>query len=334
MLELLLLLLDAPEALSRARIFDAIPAYRTVKRAAGERKFERDKKDLRELGVPLAESSADAGVSAYSVDREAYELPEVDLDEEERAALVLAAEAVRATEGLVYRDLVDEALHKLVFERGRGVGADLPPNLAVAMPPRRGGRTMRKLVGQLAGATEGRKRVRITYASRGDDPTDREVDPHALVFRGGDWLLVGHCHLRRATRTFRVDRMGRVRVAARPGTPDFERPDAETLALSLTSSPWAFDAGTTQSVDVVLEIGPERRWAADEDFGEGAAREPRAEGWTRVSFRSGNLDYVVTRVLDGAVHLRVVAPEELRARVIQSAQAVADLYPAPGRPSS
>ena len=91
-LELLLLLLNADGPLPRSEIFAAIPGYRTGKPAAGERKFERDKKDLRELGVPLEEVDPDE--HSYAVRRRAYALPPVDLDAEERAALLLAAEAV------------------------------------------------------------------------------------------------------------------------------------------------------------------------------------------------------------------------------------------------
>jgi predicted DNA-binding transcriptional regulator YafY len=70
-------------------------------------------------------------------------------------------------------------------------------------------------------------------------------------------------------------------------------------------------------VDVVLDIGPERAWMAGEEFGEGATREQLGDGWTRVRFMSGNPDYVVARVLDGAGQLRVVSPSELRERVLR-----------------
>jgi hypothetical protein len=55
LLELLLLVFDADRPLSHAEIYDAIPAYRTTT-PADEGKFERGKKDLRELGIPMEES--------------------------------------------------------------------------------------------------------------------------------------------------------------------------------------------------------------------------------------------------------------------------------------
>ena len=57
LLRLLLLLLDAGVPMSRAEIFERIRAYQTKKPEAGERKFERDKDDLRTLGVIIEESN-------------------------------------------------------------------------------------------------------------------------------------------------------------------------------------------------------------------------------------------------------------------------------------
>ncbi len=37
--------------------------------------------------------------------------------------------------------------------------------------------------------------------------TERAFDPYGLVYRAGCWYAVGHCHLRRDLRTFRLDRV-------------------------------------------------------------------------------------------------------------------------------
>jgi proteasome accessory factor B/proteasome accessory factor C len=131
-LQLLLMLIGAGRPVSRAEIFEAIAAYRTKVPAAGERKFERDKKELRELGVPIEEPEEDP--NTYQVRRRAYELPELHLEEDERAALALAAEALACWEGLAYRDLVEEALRKLSYATGLTGPAKAPPHLAVALP--------------------------------------------------------------------------------------------------------------------------------------------------------------------------------------------------------
>jgi predicted DNA-binding transcriptional regulator YafY len=202
--------------------------------------------------------------------------------------------------------------------------------MTIALPSRSHASGPRKMVAALTQALELRKRVTLRYRPSDDEPTERAVDPYGLVYSGGDWLLIGHCHLRNAPRTFRVDRVDKLKVAGKPGTPDFERPHDWDLSTYVQRSPWVFQAGASGDLDVVLDVGPERSWVADEDFGPRATREvlpaEGGESWTRVRFRSGNPDYIVTRVLDGVGHLRVVAPDELRERVRATAAAVGALY--------
>lgn len=131
-----MLLLDAEGPVARAEIFQRIPAYRTAKPATGDRKFERDKDELRVLGVSLVqEREAVDGKeeAAYLVSRRSYGMRAVELDDEERIALILAAEARRGSDGLVYRELVDDALRKLTFDSGK---PPPPGQLAISMPTR------------------------------------------------------------------------------------------------------------------------------------------------------------------------------------------------------
>jgi proteasome accessory factor B len=330
-LSLLMLLLDEQRPVSRTEIFQLIPGYKNVGREAAERKFERDKDELRALGVPLVQEQERLDgkeESVYRVSRRSYGMRSVRLDDEERIALILAAEALRGSEGLVYRELVDDALRKLTFDSGK---PRMPVQLAISLPTRDEGKRMRRNLEVIGHGVEARKRLTLTYES-GGQTTVREVDPYAAVYVGGNWQLVGHCHLREQPRTFRVDRIRKLKIAPRPGTPDFERPPGFDPHTYVQRSPWVFQSGESDlAMDVVLDIGPERAWMVDEDFGPSATREALGvdvaggEGWTRVSFRSGNPSYILTRVLDAAGHLRVAAPADLRARVREIAGCVARL---------
>jgi proteasome accessory factor B len=335
-LQLLLLLLDAGVPMSRAEIFERIRAYQTKKPEAGERKFERDKDDLRTLGVIIEESNEEG--DSYRISQKGYELPPIELDDDERVALILAAESLRAAEGLPYRELAEDALRKLSFYAPRLNRAYAPAQVGISLPSREKGARMRRTLAQLSGAVDGRKQVTITYAAgNADKPSERKVDPYGLIYSAGDWHLVGLCHLRNAQRTFRVDRIVKLKVAPKPGTPDFEPPAGFDLAAYASRSPWVFQAGEgSATLDVVLDVGPERAWMAEENFGADATVQPVPEaeagqaGWVRVRFRSGNPGYIVTRVLDAAGNMKVVAPPELRARVRQIAGAVATACRAEG----
>ena len=61
---------------------------------------------------------------------------------------------------------------------------------------------------KLRRAIRERRQVHMTYRSRGQDAArQRVLDPYALVYRWGWWYVIGHCHLRAAVRSFRVDRI-------------------------------------------------------------------------------------------------------------------------------
>ena len=59
----------------------------------------------------------------------------------------------------------------------------------------------------LSAAPRARQRVQLSYRSADEQMTEREVDVYGLAWRGGAWYAVGHCHLRRDLRSFRLDRV-------------------------------------------------------------------------------------------------------------------------------
>src|SRR6266508_3557277 len=81
------LLLDTPRPLTLDEVAEMVPGYE----ASGEslrRMFERDKEELRGLGVPVERAAMDAWGSdeGYFIDPKAYGMPELRLDPDERAA--------------------------------------------------------------------------------------------------------------------------------------------------------------------------------------------------------------------------------------------------------
>ena len=94
LVNLIALLLDTRRPLTLDQVAELVPGYE----ASGEslrRMFERDKEELRGLGVPVERAPIDAWGTeeGYFIDPEAYGMPELDLAPDERAALALAARA-------------------------------------------------------------------------------------------------------------------------------------------------------------------------------------------------------------------------------------------------
>jgi proteasome accessory factor B len=128
---LVLALLATDSGLSKTEILSTVQGYRQKysrvgDNAALERQFERDKDDIRELGVPLEtiDDPAAAGNNQalrYRIPRGAYELPEdISFSSEETALLTLAA--------MVWREgsLSHESRRALLKLRSLGGAASVP----------------------------------------------------------------------------------------------------------------------------------------------------------------------------------------------------------------
>src|SRR6476659_6945959 len=90
LLNLVVCLLATRRYLSAEQIRQAVPGYPEGTEAF-KRMFERDKEELRELGIPLETGSDGDDEAGYRIQRQAYELPEITLTRDEAAVLGLAA---------------------------------------------------------------------------------------------------------------------------------------------------------------------------------------------------------------------------------------------------
>src|SRR6185503_16143665 len=307
LLDMVMILLGARTPVTYREIREQFPAYQTLNVEAGLRAFERDKADLLELGVPIRYIPPDEDDSleegGYVIDLKRFRLPAVHLTTEEVSALVLAASIARAVPGEDYSRVVDLALKKLAF--------DVPeaPDTPLEWPPRPSALTRREPVlvhfpsqqsrqtrelgdrfAELETATRNRKRVTFQYrAASTGYLQQREVNPYGLFYRDGSWLLVGHCHLRKDVRSFRLDRMSDLAVAPKPKTPDFERPSDFDVRAYANRSPWTFRSAPVEEVE--LEIRPDAAAAANEDFGPEAIRSDQSDGSVRLRFACGNPEF-------------------------------------------
>ncbi|MFJ5680548.1 helix-turn-helix transcriptional regulator [Streptomyces sp. NPDC093097] len=84
----------------------------------------------------------------------------------------------------------------------------------------------------LAQASRAGTTVAMTYRSRHQDHTERDMDPYGVVFHTGRWYVVGHDHLRDSLRTFRIDRIASVA----PRTQTFNAPDGFDAVAHLTAT--------------------------------------------------------------------------------------------------
>ncbi len=341
LLDLVMLLLKARTPVPFRRIREGFESYQTANVEAGLRAFERDKADLLDLGVPVRyitpEEDDSVEEGGYVVELKRYRLPEVHLTADEVSALVLAASVARAVPGVSYSKIVDLALRKLSFDSPEPPDTpfDVPVTQANQSPvlvhfptlPAKKSRQLGDRFASLEAATRNRKKVTLRYqsASTGYVRT-RDVSPYGLAYRDGSWLLVGYCHLRDEVRSFRLDRISDLKIAPKPKSPDFDRPDDFDLRSYINRSPWTYETADVEEIE--LEFDAEMASVASEDFGKDAVRTKSDDGAVRVTFRCGNPDYALSRVLAGKGAIRVIRGAGLRKRLSGELEKLVSIYEA------
>ncbi len=199
LLSLVVCLLSSGKYLTAAQIRDAVPGY-PESFDAFKRMFERDKDELRELGIPL-----ETGVSAtadeepgYRIPRQAYGLPEIRLEPDEAAVLGLAARVWRRAE------LAGAAAGALLKLRAAGIDAEettqpgIEPRLQTGEPA----------FGPLWEAVRDRRPVSFSHRAAGRSSAQpRQLEPWGVVNRHGRWYVAGLDTDRGETRVFRLSRI-------------------------------------------------------------------------------------------------------------------------------
>jgi proteasome accessory factor B len=213
LVNLVLCLLSSRQYLPAERIRRIVPGYADAPSdEAFFRMFERDKAELRDLGVPLETGRTpgfDTG-EGYRIARRDYELPDIDLEPDEAAAVALAA---RLWDSPQLAGAAHSALLKL---RAAGVEVDAEPSVVVQPRVRA---TEPALTPLISAVQDGQV---VTFPHRrhpAAQPTARTLEPWGVVSWRGRWYVVGHDRDRDATRCFRVSRItGPVRTIGASGT--------------------------------------------------------------------------------------------------------------------
>jgi proteasome accessory factor B len=310
LLNLLITLLVSRSYVTKERIRTVVEQYRDAGDEAFEKMFERDKEELRSLGIPIEVGHLDRAFEdepGYRVERSAFELPEIDLEPEEAAVIGLAA---RVWQHAGLASATSDAVMKL---KAAGVSVDraalniVQPQLAVEEPT----------FEVFWDATQTRTPVSFAYrSSTSAESTERHLQPYGVVSYRGRWYVVGRDTDREAPRMFRLSRVqGAVRTQGRPGSYDVP-PGTDLRALTQALAPPATDHPARLLVRADSAHGLRRHAEALE-------AQDAAEGWDRIEVRYGSSDALADEVLGYGADVIVESPPELRDKVIERLRAVA-----------
>jgi predicted DNA-binding transcriptional regulator YafY len=308
LVNLIALLLNTRRPLTVEEVRNTIPGYQQEDYASFKRMFERDKEELRSLGIPIERRFTDVWEveEGYLISKDRYYLPELDLSPDEMAALWIASRIVVEPGG---ND--DQALVKLALSSDGDADPSSPPWLrarlhldAPALP-------------QLLEAVAGHRRVKFKYRAAGQKKdVERLVDPYALIHRQGSWYVAGHDHARGAVRHFKLPRItSKVTFANRAGGVDFEVPEGFSTEERGVIEPWV---GEEEGVKVNVAFSPRLAWWVDQSLG----LEPKGtwRDWTVVEVNVADEEGFVSWVLGFGEDAVVRSPERVRAAVVKRLQ--------------
>lgn len=319
LLNLTAVLLDTSRPLSAEELRQKVEGYPEAG-PAFHRAFERDKDDLRVLGIPLRVErvpATDPPIDGYRIEADEYYLPDPGLDPDELAALHLASLTVRL-EGLGER----EALWKLGGLDGSGPSE----RSGDRSDPRLGGVVTNiptdPALEPLFQAIAERRVVSFEYASRDGGSDTRLVEPWRLDFQRGRWYLTAWDRVREGERNFRLDRIkGPVTQTGEASTST----PAPSLGSEDRSRPLAaWEIGDEEPVVARLLVDASRAETAARQLGPAVASEAAAGGGRIFTVPVVRHDAFRSFVLGFLEHAEILEPESWRHDVVQWLEATVE----------
>jgi predicted DNA-binding transcriptional regulator YafY len=257
---------------------------------------------LKDLSIPI-ESSRGVG-GAYRL-KPGYRLPPLLLTNEEAFALSLGLRSLRQVGLSAFAPATEGALQKLgrvLPEALRESIRTVEDVVAIEPGPWVVSTSVEYLI-RAASAIRTGRRIRFAYRSHKDEESRRQIEPYAVMHTDGRWYLIGYCLMRKALRTFRLDRVSKLEM----GTGRFRRPagfDARKhmeQSMPFVQSEYRIDVWIEMPIDEARQSFVSWRVSLEEQ-----------DGGTRVRCGRDRLEMFAAMLLSMGRRIVVREPDELR----------------------
>jgi proteasome accessory factor B len=270
------------------------------------RMFERDKDELRDMGIEVeAVAAAEGEDVGYTIRREKYYLPQLDLTPQERVALNMVSRLFLGS-GTPFSGPAHSAMLKLAFDAGAGRPESRVTLMRWVDVPRE-----RAILDAVLDALVRRKVLSFSYRSLdASEPIKREVEPYGLLSRRGSWYLVGRCGLRGETRCFKLDRIASKAAVNKksPRSPDFDVPADFNLQ---EEAGWEWPRPSEEEVVAKVSFAPRLAFAFESARADIVSSKRLKDGILNVTYRVGDPEQFVDWILEFGADARVTSPPEL-----------------------
>src|ERR687886_2291791 len=278
-LSLISFLMAERRPVTALEIKQEVEGYSDMNDEAFARRFYADRAELGELGIELKVEKGTEGyyeAENYSLPPENFYLPPIEFTDQELAALRTALHLLDGQ--FAYAEPFRLALQQLSWGKASPLTAPEQSTVRLAVTAAAGGRELSQRLAKIETAIFRRKTIVFDYYTIGRDAEEpRKVDPYHLLFRGGQFYLVGHSHERDAVRVFRLSRIrGKVSYASK-AEHDFAPPEDFDRRDYARRAEWQLG-----EIEGTAKIFLKERiaWLVERDFGTyGAFRNPgRGDG--------------------------------------------------------
>lgn len=252
-----------------------VEGYSEMNDDAFARRFYADRAELEALGIELRVDRATDGfyeAENYSLPPENFYLPSVQFTDHELASLTTALKMLDGQ--FAYAEPLRLALQQLTWGRPSPLSAPDEESIHVAVGPDVEGRELSQRLSKIENAVFRRKTIIFDYYTIGRDATEkRKVDPYHLLFRGGQFYMIGHSHERDEQRMFKLSRIrGKISYASK-AEHDFPQPEGFDPRDYATKAEWQFGQ---QFENASIWISERIAWLVERHFARaGTIRKPR-----------------------------------------------------------
>ncbi|HEU4461995.1 MAG TPA: WYL domain-containing protein [Solirubrobacterales bacterium] len=317
-LSLISFLMAQGRPVSALEIKREVEGYSDMNDDAFARRFYADRAELESLGIQLGVEKPGEGffeAELYSLPPENFYLEPIRFSDDELAALSTAL-MLLTDGGFAYAEPLRLALQQVAWGHPNPLKEGERAPVEMAMTASAGGRDLSQRLSKIETAISRRKTIEFTYYTMERGETEkRKVDPFHLVFRGGQFYLIGHSHERDAVRVFRLSRIqGKVGYASK-AEHDFSPPEDFDRRDYGSRADWQL--GETKGTAKIF-IRERIAWLIERDFGaygelRNAKKSDGAPGKGRVFETSyASERELIAWVLRWRQNAEVLAPDDLR----------------------
>lgn len=312
-LNLLACLLDSNYGCTFDYIKTNVIGYSSANDESCRRKFERDKKDLKALGVSIACESD----NAYKIKKSETHLPEIDFTGEEIALLRMLSQISKMGQVPLGAHFWP-AILKLSFNEHSILTDDQEPSVMFDWSKDN------RLLDKIYDAYLARKSATFSYRGISDtEAKERRLDIYGVLFFIDSWYMVGKCHSSDDIRCFNANRItGNITINSTK-EPDYKIPEAFNTRDYL-KYPWEWGSGKEQ--DVTLACNADCYRIIEKQLGDRIIFTQIKGPDVHFSLRVRDASNLIRWVLANKCECRIIKPEKLSADISAKLLEIKDLY--------